>query len=151
MCKATLLPDPDSPLRMMMRTLPWYPAAAPLQVSVSDRPSGPLQAQGAYRGGVVVGALLLVLLDAAVELVREQINGRVHIFVRGIRMDGVAAHVQRRLGLLSQLLHRQYAMYVHDLIEVSANALQFLLHIAPQCCGDVDVVAGYAELHTSSP
>ena len=30
MCKATLLPDPDSPLMMMMRTPPCYPAAAPL-------------------------------------------------------------------------------------------------------------------------
>jgi hypothetical protein len=30
MCKATLLPDPDSPLRTMMRTPPCYPAATPL-------------------------------------------------------------------------------------------------------------------------
>src|SRR5215472_12420597 len=37
------------------------------------------------------------------------------------------------------------------MVEVPANALQFLLHIAPQRCGDLDVMACDAELHTSSP
>ena len=131
MCKATLLPDPDSPLRMMMRTPPCYPAAAALQVrgparlwrgwaaalaapgasagvptksrilpigllldsSVGRDFVGWLDAQRAHRRGVVVGALLLVLLDAAIELVRQQIDGRVHVFLGCVRVDGTTAHV----------------------------------------------------------
>src|SRR5215472_1615050 len=100
MCKATLLPDPESPLRMMMRTPPCYPATAPLAnfaaaAALSGR-GGPCRvsdAQRAHRGGVVVGALLLVFLDAAIELVRQQIDGRVHVFLGCVRVDGTTAHV----------------------------------------------------------
>src|SRR5215831_10394744 len=110
-------------------TASWQPrrpgSAAAASASASD-------AQRPHRGGVVVCPLLLVLLDAPIELVREQIDGRVHVFLGCVRVDGTTAHVERCLGLLSQLLHRQYAVYVDHLIEMPANAFQFLLHIAPQ-------------------
>ena len=65
-----------------------------------------------------------------------------------VRMDGAAAHVQRRLGLLSQFLHRQDAMHVDDLIEMASDPLELLLHIAAQRGGDLDVVTGDVELHS---
>src|SRR5579863_4729363 len=66
-------------------------------------------------------------------------------------MDGAAAHVQRRLGFLSQLLHRQNAVHVDDLIEMSANALELLGDVTPQRWGDFDMMSGDAELHKPPP
>ena len=40
----------------------------------------------------MIAALLLVLLDAAVELVRQQIDGGVHVLVGRIRVNGVAVY-----------------------------------------------------------
>src|SRR2546421_12510988 len=153
MCRATLLPDPDSPLRMMMRTPQWLSTGHCRRQSRGRAFRGaalPPQ-RAAPLGGMVIGALFLVFLDAAVQLVREQIDGGVHVFFGGIRVDGAAAHVQRGFGLLAQLLYRQHTVHVDDLIKVSADALELLLDITPQRRGDFDVVTGDAELHGPSP
>jgi hypothetical protein len=60
-----------------------------------------------------------VLLHAAVELVRKPVNCGVHIGFHIVGMDGAATNMQRRLGRLSEFLHRQYAMHVNDVIEVA--------------------------------
>src|ERR1700739_293615 len=117
MCRATLLPAPESPLTTTMR-----PAALIL-------PGGASGAQRPALHGVMVCHLFLVLLDASIQLVGEQIDGGVHVLLGRVRMDRVTAHVQGRLGLLSQFLHRQYAMHVDDLLEMSSDALELLLHI----------------------
>jgi hypothetical protein len=80
---------------------------------------------------MVIGALFLVLLDTAVQLVRQAIDGGVHVFFGCVRVDGAAAHVQRGLGFLSQLLYRQHTVHVDDLIKMSADALELLLDITP--------------------
>src|SRR5579859_475877 len=108
MCSATLLPDPDRPLRMTMRTVVCYPAAAVL----AKRAAMSAARRAPSLRGMMICALLLVLLDAAVQLVRQQVDGRVHVLLGGVGVDGAAAHVQGRLGLLSQLLHRQHAVHV---------------------------------------
>src|SRR4029077_596372 len=130
MCRATLLPEPDSPLRMMMRTSQWLStgtaAASPL-VRAAGAASHPQRA--APLGVMVVGALFLVFLDAAVQFVRQQIDGGVHVRFGCIGVDGAAAHVQRGFGLLSQLLYRQHTVHVDDLIKVSADAFELLLDI----------------------
>src|SRR6202040_1074165 len=100
---------------------------------------------------MVIGALFLVLLDAAVQLVRQTIDGGVHVFFGCVGVNGAAAHVQRGLGFLSQLLYRQHTVHVDDLIKMSADALELLLDITPQRRGDFDVVTGDAELHGPSP
>src|SRR5215469_4552180 len=100
---------------------------------------------------MVIVAFFLVLLDAAIELVGQQVDGRVHVLLRRIRVDGAAAHVQGRLGLLSQLLHRQHTVNVDNVIEVPADALEFLFDITPQRWGDLDVVTGDVELHRPPP
>ena len=66
----------------------------------------------------------------------------------GIRMDGVAAHMQSCFGLLSQLLNRQHTVNVDDLIEVPRDTFEFLLHISAQGRSDLDMVAGDVELHS---
>src|SRR5215469_7894109 len=98
MCSATLLPEPDSPLRMMRRMPNTQPAGAsgasgilPGGPRAPPRGSGPQRAARLRR--VVVVAFFLVLLDAAIELVGEQIDSRVHVFLGGVGVYGVAAHV----------------------------------------------------------
>src|SRR6185437_2854871 len=98
MCRATLLPDPDIPLRTMMRTA----ARLALSRSLEDAASG---AQRAALDRVMVRHLLLVLLDASIELVGQEIDGGIHVFLGRVRMDRIAAHVQGSFGLLSQFLH----------------------------------------------
>src|SRR6185312_4440927 len=178
MCRATLLPEPDSPLRMMMRTAcRRYPArvtGASTPRSVLDirgqdarlRPPGggsPLgrrrrrprneigvsDAKGAAGlRGVMIGELFLVFLDAPIELVGHQVDGRIHVLFRGICVNRAAADVQRRFGLLSQFLHRQHTVNVDDLIEVASDALELPLHVDAQGRGDLHVMAGDVELHT---
>src|SRR2546427_11874152 len=109
MCSATLLPEPDNPLRMMMRTAQWSSSRPRARKSLAlgggrcgRRPSH--AQRPAPLDGVVIGALFLVLLDAAIELVGEQVDRGVHVLFGRVRVDVVAAHVQGRLGLLPQLL-----------------------------------------------
>jgi hypothetical protein len=98
-------------------------------------------------GRVVVGDLLLVLAHQALELVGQRVDRRVHVGLVGHRMDRVAAHVQGRLGLVSQLLHREDPVRVDHLVEMAHDALAFLLQVAAQGGGDLDVMAGDAQVH----
>ena len=98
--------------------------------------------------GVMIGELFLVFLDAPIELVGQQVDGGIHVLFRGIGMNRVAADVQRRFGLLSQLLHRQHTVNVDDLIEVPRDALELLLHVSAQGRSDLDMMAGDVELHS---
>src|SRR5487761_1978030 len=103
MCRATLLPEPESPLTMIRRI-----------------GSGPQDSRGPrleHVLRVVIARLLLVLLDAAVELVGERVDRRVHVAFRRLREDLVPAQPQRRLGLVTQLLYRQDAMHVYQLLK----------------------------------
>src|ERR1044071_1656220 len=125
MCSATLLPDPDSPLTRMSLMRRGY---------LLD---GPRLAR--FRG-VLVGLLFLVLEHAAVELVGQQVDGGVHVFLGGIGMDGIAAHMQRGFGLLSELLNRQHAMHVDYVVEMARNPFEFLFDVRAHRRGDFDMM-----------
>src|SRR4051812_15997934 len=134
MCKATLLPDPDSPLTRMSLMKAVSPAVGLASVR-----------------GMFIGLLLLVLGHAAVELVCQQIYGGVHVFLGGVGMDGIAAHMQCGFGLLSELLNREYAMHVDNVVEMARNALELPLHVGAHRRGDFDMMTGKRQLHGSSP
>src|SRR5690349_24725265 len=106
MCRATLLPDPESPLTRMSR--------------IADVLLLPNRL--ARLGGVFVGLLFLVLQHAAVELVGQQVDGGVHVLFRGIGMNGISAHMQGGFGLLSELLNRQDAMHVDYVVEMAGRS-----------------------------
>src|SRR5690348_11009903 len=108
MCRATLLPDPDSPLTRIS-LMEFSGASASPAVRL------------ARFGGVFVRFLFLVLEDAAVELVGQQVYGGVHVFLGGVGMDGVAAHMQGGFGLLSEFLDREHAVHVDDVVEMARN------------------------------
>src|SRR6185295_4554741 len=141
MCKATLLPDPDSPLTRMslmvagMTSLPGYQAAV-----------GPAGIRG-----MLVGLLFLVLEHAAVELVGQQVDGGVHVFLGGVGMDRIAAHVQRGFGLLSELFNGKYAVHVDDVVEMAGDTLELLFDVAAHRRGDFDMMTGKRQLHDASP
>ena len=97
--------------------------------------------------GVMILAFFLVLHDGTIELVRQEIDGGVHVAVRRVRMNRIAAHVQRRFRLVSQLLHRQYTVHIDDLFEMPRDSLHFLLDISSQCGSDLDMMTGEAKLH----
>src|SRR5262245_40157749 len=98
---------------------------------------------------MVVGELFLVLLDAPIQLVRQRIDGRVHVLVGRIGVDAPAAHLDRRFRLLPQLLDRQDAMHVDQRLEVARDPLELLRDVAAERGRDLDVVTGQVELHGS--
>ena len=90
-------------------------------------------------------------MHAAVELVGQQVDGGVHVFLGGVGVDGVAAHMQCGFGLLSELLNRQDAMHVDYVVEMAGNALELLLDVRAHRRGDFDMMTGKRQLHDSSP
>ena len=93
------------------------------------RPPAHLPRRLAGLGGVVVGLHFLVLDDPPVELVGQQIDGGVHVFLGGVGMNGIAAHMQCGFGLLSELFDRQDAMDVDYVIEMARDPFEFLLDV----------------------
>src|SRR5262245_12897298 len=137
MCKATLLPDPDSPLTRISL----------MEFSRSSRSPAMRLAR---LGGVFVGFLFLVLEHAAVGLVGQQVYGGVHVFLGGVGMDGIAAHMQGGFVLLSEFLNGKDAMHVDDVVEMTRNPLEFLLHVRAHRRGNFDMMTGKRQLHGPS-
>ena len=52
----------------------------------------------------MIGELFLVLLDAAVELVGEGVDGGVHVLLDGIGVDGPAIEQDGGFGFVAQFL-----------------------------------------------
>ena len=63
---------------------------------------------------------------AAVELVGQQIDGGVHVFLGGVGVDRVAANMQGGFGLLSKFLNGQYTVHIDDVVEMTRNAFELL-------------------------
>src|ERR1700722_17983828 len=124
MCRATLFPDPDSPLTMISRI--------DMEESVFGFPSARLE----DFLGVMVGGLFFVLFDAAVELVGQCVDGGIHILFSCFGVDLVSAHHQRGLGLVTHFLDREDAVDVNQLLEMPRDPLEFFDYIAAQRGGD---------------
>src|SRR5271156_2831953 len=120
MCRATLLPEPDSPLTMMSR----IDTRAPWNLSGQSRLDHIL--------GVMVGGLFLVFLDAPVEFVGQGIDGGVHVVFGGVGVDLVSAQHECCLGLVTEPFDREHAVNVDELFEVSRYALEFLGYVSAQ-------------------
>src|ERR1700722_9204613 len=117
MCRATLLPEPDSPLTMISR----IDTRAPC----STRQSGLDHVLG-----VMIGGLFLVVLDASIELVGQCVDGGVHIGLGCIGVDFIPSQHESRFGLVTEFLHREHAVDIDQLFEMPGNAFKFLEYIS---------------------
>src|ERR1700704_848311 len=106
MCRATLLPEPDSPLTMISR--------------IDTRASfGSARHAGLEHVlGMMVGGLFLVFLDAPVEFVGQRVDGSIHIGFGGVGVDLVSAQHEGGLGLVAEFLDGEDAMNIDELVEV---------------------------------
>jgi hypothetical protein len=66
-------------------------------------------------------------------------------------MDGIAAHVQRGFGLLSEFLYGKNAVHVDDVVEMAGDPLELLFDVTAHGRGDFDMVTGKRQLHGASP
>jgi hypothetical protein len=115
MCKATLLPEPDRPLTMIRRM------HGP-RVACPKVPKARLD----HLVGMMIAGFFLVLLDAAIELVGERIDGGVHVAVGRVGVDLIAAQHQRGLRLVAQLFDGENAVDVDQLLEMPEIFSNFL-------------------------
>src|ERR1700716_2075208 len=99
MCRATLLPEPDSPLTMMSR--------------IDTRAPGSAQRTGLdHVLGVVVRSLLLVFLDASIKFVGEGVDGGVHVVFGGIGVDLVSPQHEGGFRLMAEFFDGEHTVNV---------------------------------------
>ena len=72
---------------------------------------------------MMIGQFFFVARDLTIEFVRHEVDRGVHIGVFAGRMQCIARDVDRRLGFVQQLGYRQYAMRIHDVVEMSLNPI----------------------------
>src|ERR1700719_4641597 len=117
MCRATLLPEPDSPLTMINR--------------IDMRAPGSTRRAGLdHVHGVVVRGFFLVFLDASVKFVGEGVDGGVHVIFGGVRVDLVSPEHEGGFGLVAEFFDREHAVNVDELIEVPRDALELLENVS---------------------
>src|SRR5450432_2782500 len=106
MCRATLLPEPDSPLTMISRIDTRAPKNSIRQTGLD------------HVVRVMIGGLFLVFLDAAIELVGEGVDGGVHVGLGCIGIDLVSPQHERGLGLMAEFFDGEHAVHIDELLEV---------------------------------
>src|ERR1700676_1471285 len=105
MCKATLLPEPDSPLTMISR--------------IDTRAPGSARQTGLdHVHGVVVCGLLFVFLDASIKFVGKGIDGGVHVVFGCIRVDLVSPQHEGGFGLMAEFFDGEHTVNVDELFKV---------------------------------
>jgi len=97
----------------------------------------------------MVGDLLLVLQHLPVELVGEDVDRRVHVGFDALRVQVLAAHVQRGFAFLLQLVDREHDGDVDDVVEVTGDAVELRRHVVAQRGRHVDMMAGQLQVHRS--
>src|SRR5260370_28927020 len=105
MCRATLLPEPDSPLTMISRIDTRAPESA--------RRTGLDHVHG-----VVVRGLLLVFLDASIKFVGQGVDGGVHVVFGGIRIDFVAPQHEGGVALVAEFFNGDDTVDVDQFVAV---------------------------------
>src|SRR6202021_2851914 len=139
MCRATLLPEPDSPLTMMSRIDTRAPSSSAGQAGLD------------HVLGVMVGGLFFVFLDASIQLVGQGIDGGIHVVFSRIAVDLVSPQHEGGLGLVAEFFDREHAMNVDGLLEVLRKAFDFLDYVGAQCVGDFHMMTAEIELHSFPP
>src|ERR1700736_2960846 len=105
MCRATLLPEPDSPLTMMSR--------------IDTRAPDSTRRTGLdHVHSVVVRGLFLVFLDASVEFVGQGVDGGVHVVLGGIRVNLVSPQHEGGFRLVAEFFDGEHTVNVDELFEV---------------------------------
>src|SRR5450631_1047930 len=99
----------------------------------------------------MVGGLLLVFLDAAVELVGKSVDCRIHVGLGRVGVNLVPSKHQSGLGLVTQLLHREHAVNIDQLFEMPGDSLEFFQDIATKRRRNFHMMTAEIELHELPP
>src|SRR3954452_7271190 len=101
-------------------------------------------AVGAQCFGVatMVGEFLLVFFHLTVELIREGIDGGVHIRIDAFRMNFLSPHMHVGLDNLSYLVDAQHHTDIDHMIEMPRDPFQLVDDISADCGRDLEVVSG---------
>src|SRR6185295_2178558 len=93
---------------------------------------------------------ILVAQHLPVQLVRQQIDGGVQVFLLALAMQVLAAHVQRDLGLLTNFVDREDDVGVDHVVEVPGHALELGTHVAEDGGRDFHMVTTHVQVHHSA-
>src|SRR5262245_60618729 len=100
-----------------------------------------------YESCALVVEFIFVFEDLPVQLVGQQVDGRVQVAVLAFAVQVLAAHVQRHLGLLRQLVPGEDHVRVDHVIEVPLDAADLGFHVTAERWCHFQVVATDAEVH----
>src|SRR5262245_24653064 len=98
----------------------------------------------------LVVKFIFVFEDLPVELVGQQVDGRVQVAVLAFAVQVLAAHVQRHLGLLRHLVPGEDHVRVDHMVEVPLDAADCRFHVAPHSRSHFEMVAADAQVHGHS-
>src|SRR5690349_2611987 len=101
--------------------------------------------------GVVVPRLFLVLAGLAVQLVGQQVDGRVHVLVDRLRVEVGPSRVDRRLRLVPQLLDREHHAGADQVAEVPFQPGDLFRNVGFQCVGEREVMSSDVQIHCALP
>src|SRR5436189_3848265 len=99
---------------------------------------------------ILLVALVLVAQDLTIELVGEQVDRGIAIVFLAFAVQVLAAHMQRALGLLADLVHGEDHVGVDHMVEVPVDALELRAHVAQDRRSDIDMVPAHVEVHIAS-
>src|SRR5205085_12568114 len=107
------------------------------------------------RVAVVVLHAGLVAADLAIELVDQFIERGVEVRVRALRKHVVALHMDAALGALPSFLflllfNREEYLDVHDLFEMTGDAIELGGHVVSESGGNFEMVTADRQVHGAS-
>ena len=82
---------------------------------------------------MVTAHFFLMLARLLIEFVGEQVDRCIHVVCNGFGVQVGATGMNRGFGLLPDLLDTEHDVGADQVIEVSFDALEFVLHIVAQC------------------
>ena len=103
------------------------------------------------RLAMVVLDSILVANDLPVELVDQRVDRRVHVVLKRLDVDVVAAHPQCDFGALAHPFYRQLHARIDDLIKVALDSRQLAGYVGTQCRRNFQVVSVDREVHRVGP
>ena len=91
---------------------------------------------------------LFVLEQLAIQFVRERIDGRVHVFVFGVRKQIAAGDMDIGFGAMYHFFYSEGYMRGGDLVEMALQTLQFIFYVVFEGAGNLEMVTSNGELHS---
>lgn len=96
---------------------------------------------------MVVLSACFVLKDLAVNLVNEEVDGRIKIVFGGLAVDVLSANVEREFRSVLEWLERQDHLCVDHVIKVPHDARHLCMNVFPDSWGDVKMVTSNVQVH----